>query len=130
MAEIIYRIPSRTIQYGYVEIKFHADEFPDAAMDAAHYVNYVYAFQKEEQASVDRLAKGPSAPQGASEEAVEEKARELLDEGLGGVTELPEEDARDDVARAESAPWAQKVEPKAKPWEKKSTPTTSVGDDW
>lgn len=137
MADALFRIPSRAITYGYVEIQVPSEEGASPEMLAAQYVSYVYAFQKEEQATVDRLAKGLSAPQGVSQgetgqgdrdegDGQHEVAQELLKKELGAT----EVDARDGVAQAESAPWNKKVEPKAKPWEKKAKPTVDVGDDW
>lgn len=122
MAEIIYRIPSRTVQYGYVEIKrqWPEDQETTPELLAAAYVNYVYAFQKEEGAATERIAEGLSAPVSAPQGALEEKAQELLHEGLGGVTELPEyphpEDGPD-IPPA-SAPWDKPAAaPAKKPWE-------------
>jgi len=134
---MIFRIPSRTVQYGYVEIK--VDE-PDAAVSpetvAAMYVSYVYAFQKEEEATVGRIKKGVEAPLAASQPEVDqesagdlESAEKLLKEQLGAV-KIPEEVDSD----AESqAPWEgeAEVETKPKPWETKAEPPKPVvSSDW
>lgn len=113
MAEMTFRIPSRTVQYGYVEIPFEYESGIEAEMLAAHYVSFVYAFQKEEEATVKRLAEGVSAPEKLSKGATEEQAKRMLDEGLGGVTEVP-----DEVSEVSSnAPWNSKVDSQPKPWE-------------
>ena len=130
MAEIIYRIPSRTVQYGYVEIKrqWPEDQETTPELLAAAYVSYVYAFQKEEEAATKRIAEGLSAPVSAPQGAPEVKAQELLNEGLGGVTEVPEAEAV-----TESAPWTKKVDAKPKPWETGSAASKAapkVTADW
>lgn len=136
MTDALFRIPSRAITYGYVEIQVPSEEGASPEMLAAQYVSYVYAFQKEEQATVDRLAKGLSACLPDEDDPVVDEAVEVLDKGLDGVTEIPVgavyEHAPDDVVNSmeDAAPWDKKVEPKAKPWEKKAKPTVDVGDDW
>lgn len=133
MAEMIFRIPSKAVQYGYVEIPFTFDSAPDAEMLAAHYVNYVYAFQKAEQDAIKAIQMDVSAPVAASQEASEEsfqgavetaqrEAQRLLSEGLGGVTEVPEGEALDvgdDFAKDHpGAPWDKpQVDTPRKPWE-------------
>ena len=138
---MIFRIPSKAVQYGYIEVPFPAD--PSATPDflAAQYVNYVHAFQKEEQAAIKRLQEGVSAPVAASRPVTEEQAQRYLDEGLGGVTALSTEstgmassagtevsdgealDVGDDFAKDHpDAPWDKPpVDSKPKPWENGST---------
>lgn len=124
MAEMIFRIPSRTVQYGYVELPVDLEDGSSPELIAAAYVSYVYAFQKEEEATVKRLAKGVSAPEKPSQGATEDQAKRLLDEGLGGVTEVSED----------AAPWDKPaVDAKPKPWEteaKATAPAVDLGDDW
>jgi hypothetical protein len=135
MAEIIYRVPSDTVRYGYVEIKrqWPEDQETTPELLAAAYVSYVYAFQEEEQAATKRISEALSAPVSASQAPVEEKAKELLNEGLGGVTEVPAGDIVAHEATATSAPWVEVVDAKPKPWETgseapKASPVVSA--DW
>jgi hypothetical protein len=141
------------IQYGYVEISVPAgDASPE--MLAAQYVSYVHAFQKEEQATVDRLAAAPkeAAPgdpraaagrlaDGRSPRTVDEAnemARQVIEKELGSVTEVSEEGEYDSAAEAREAtqartagaPWANKVQPKKKPWEQESQPAPTTGVGW
>jgi hypothetical protein len=126
MAEMIFRIPSRTVQYGYVELPLALEAGLSPEMIAAAYVSYVYAFQKEEEAAVKRIKDGVSAPVSAplpdDDDAVVDAAADALDKGLGGVTEVPEDGA--------VAPWATEAEaPKPKPWEKNQT-AGGVDEEW
>lgn len=134
MAEITYRIPSKAVQYGYVEVtrNWSDDEPTDPEMLAAAYINYVYAFQKEEQAAIERLKDVPqkpsAAPQGAEQRTVQEvmsdedvdslaEAQAILDKELGGVIEVEENDNIPMDRAAQAAPWDAKVEAKPKPWQ-------------
>jgi len=130
MAEMIFRIPSRTVQYGYVELPLAMEPGMSPEMIAAAYVNYVHAFQKEEEAAIERLKEAVRAPVAPSKAPTTEQLYEgaedaikALDEGLGGVTEI---DERED----NPAPWDTEAEaPKPKPWEQKET-TVVVSDEW
>jgi hypothetical protein len=135
MAEITYRIPSRTVQYGYVEVKrnWSDDEPTDPEMLAAAYVSYVYAFQKEEEATVRRIQDGvqeaSEAALAASQPEVDhlvdpvDKAAQMLAEGLGGATEIEDElgfpsgEAPVSIQADGTAPWKQEVATPKKPWE-------------
>jgi hypothetical protein len=137
MAELIFRIPSRTVQYGYVEMPLAMEPGMSPEMIASAYVSYVYAFQKEEEATIKRLAEGvsvsdgaatpekpvtqaSSAPEEPSRDDVEAQAQELLDKGLGGVTEVPEYGGveGDALYNEAKAPWVEPaVDAKPKPWE-------------
>lgn len=128
MAEVTFRIPSKVVQYGYIEFPFKVPDDASPETLATVYVNYVYAFQKEEQEALQRLADGvreastPKAPRPYDED-VQEAVR-ALDEGLGGVTE---------VAGDEStvAPWDQPAAAAApKPWEQESKPVADLGEGW
>lgn len=141
MAEIIYRIPS-AIPYAYVEVHVKdISALPDPVMLAAQYAAYYDAYSKEEKAAIQRALKaspgrgpgvhsGPKeaadAPQAASQDQDMVKAHEILAEGLGGVTEVPDEStykSLDEQADAMiksggDAPWNKPVaEAKPKPWE-------------
>lgn len=156
MAEMIFRIPSRTVQYGYVELPLAMESGMSPEMIAAAYVNYVHAFQKEEEATIERLKEAVRAPVAASTEADDLEAMraaiKALDKGLGGATEVPVgavyAHAPDDVVDAledryghdedsRPAPWDATAEaPKPKPWEVGDEVTvggttfTKVSDEW
>lgn len=117
-AEIEITLP--TVQFGNIKIKATPEEWgldsiadaPDVGVWAATYLNlFTQGFKHGSTMDVD-------AHLGASQESPEEKAQELLDEGLGGVTELPEDGpAGEGVDGDGAAPW-DKPAPKAKkPWE-------------
>lgn len=126
MSEALFRIPSRTVTYGYVEISVEGDFGLSPEALAAHYVNFVHAFQKEELATIERLKDAPSgalkAPLAASQPEVDhpvdpvDKAAQMVAEGLGGATYLGESEETD------APPWEAKVAatPK-KPWETEAT---------
>ncbi|HEY6021276.1 MAG TPA: hypothetical protein VIY48_15645 [Candidatus Paceibacterota bacterium] len=117
MAKIETTLP--TVQYGNVKVTFTPEELGVDISDAAAigvatavYLNlFTQGFKAGSQMDV-------SAPVSASQEAPEEKAQAMLDEGLGGVTELPEDG--DDVEA--KAPWEAKVDAKPKPWETDEKP--------
>lgn len=127
MAEALFRIPSKAVQYGYVEFTQEMGGL-DPENLAYAYVNYVYAFQKAEQDAIKAIQEGVSAPVPASQPVTEEQAQRLLDEGLGGVTEVPEGDALYNEA---AAPWDKpQVDAKPKPWESGSAaPAKPVVDE-
>ena len=130
MAEIEITLP--TIQYGNIKIKATPEEWgldtiadaPDVGVWAAIYLNlFQQGFKHGSTLDVDaRLS--------ASREAVVEKAQELLDKGLGGVTEVP----AGDVVAHETPPWEKEaVAPKPKPWEtgaQAAKPAPKVTADW
>lgn len=137
MAEVTFRIPSRTVQYGYVEF---AQEMGDLepGMLASVYVNYVYAFQKEEEATIKRLQASqeaaPGDPQAAADrlaggrkprtvDEANEMAKQVIENELGPTTEVEEND---------NIPWNREVARQQKPWENGTTAPKAVdlGDDW
>ena len=146
MTEALFRIPSRTVQYGYVEISVEGDFGLSPEALAAHYVNFIYAFQKEEEATVQRLKDAPSgalkAPLAASEPTPEEVAKQAIIEGLGPVTELPEADVAVvdepgdplgrhlEVKADGTAPWEAKVDAPKKPWEAEVTAPAVIDAAW
>jgi|KBSSwiStaDraftv2_1062776.scaffolds.fasta_scaffold167338_1 hypothetical protein len=133
MAEMIFRIPSRVVQYGYVELPLAMEPGMSPEMIAAAYVNYVHAFQKEEEATIERLKEAVRAPVAASQSEVDQvidetlkRAQELMQEALGAAEIREEIDERED----NPAPWDTEAEaPKPKPWEQKET-TVVVSDEW
>lgn len=132
MAEIELTLP--TVQYGNVKVRATPEELGvDIASPAAVgtataiYLNlFTQGFKVG--ASMDVTAsptEGLSAPQGAPQEEAEPTVQELLNEGLGGVTEVP----------GDAPPWDKPaVDAPAKPWETDSKPVQSVSelisDEW
>lgn len=133
MSEALFRIPSRTVTYGYVEVSVDLGH-SDPEIIAATYVSWVHAFQKEELATIERLKDAPSgalkAPLAASQPEVDHpvdlmvKAAQMVAEGLGGATEIPEHKVGDKVTvggieftKHSEAPWEAEVATPKKPWE-------------
>lgn len=128
MAEIEITLP--TVQYGNIKITATPEEWgletiadaPDVGVWAATYLNlFAQGFKHGSTLDVD-------AHLGASQPVTEEQAQRLLDEGLGGVTEVPEGDALYNEA---AAPWDKpQVDAKPKPWESGSAaPAKPVVDE-
>jgi hypothetical protein len=125
VAEIEITLP--TVQYGNVKVRATAEELglegvQDAGalgVAAAVYLNlFTQGFKLGTQIDVDY-----TGPVSASEGEVGAQAQEWLDEGLGGVTEVPE-DEYDSASEAKAAtqertaPWTEPaVDVKPKPWE-------------
>lgn len=103
--ELIYRIPSKKVPYGYIEIRDPApiNGMPDPTDLAEWYAQYIKAYQAAEVAAFEAA---PKSPPKVEDKSVEE-ATKMLDEGLGGVEEIDED-----------AP--------AKPWDKTSDETEST----
>ena len=138
MSEALFRIPSRTVTYGYVEIHVEGDFGLSPEILAAHYVNFVHAFQKEEEATVQRLKDAPSgalkAPLAASQPEVDHpvdpvgRAAQIVIEGLGGATELSAAEAE---TTTQSAPWTEPaVATSKKPWETDVTAPAVIDAAW
>lgn len=122
MAEIEIILP--TVQFGNVKVRATPEELglKDIAdgyslgVAAAVYLNvFSQGFKKGASLDVDPHP-------AASQDAGEAQAQELLNEGLGGVTELPEDP--EDVDGDLDAPWSRTpaVDAKPKPWEKSGKP--------
>lgn len=141
MSEIEITLP--TVAYGNVKVRATPEELGvDIASPAAVgtataiYLNlFTQGFKVG--ASMDVTAsptEGLSAPLAASQGEAGQSAQELLDEGLGGVTEVHDE-AEDYKNNSNKAPWDKPaVDASAKPWETDSKPVQSVSelisDEW
>lgn len=125
MSEIEITLP--TVTYGNVKVRATPEELGVNDISDAYELGvasavYLNLFQQgfKHGATLD-----VSAPQGASQEVSEAEAQELLDKGLGGVTEVPDEstyksldEQADTMTKSEGeAPWNQKVDTPKKPWE-------------
>lgn len=125
--EALFRIPSKAIQYGYVEVAINVSD--DPAVAAREYLDYVSTFQMSEMAEVKAKRESVRAPipepvdvatpQGGDDKVLSEapdegsegvdEASKTLAEGLGGVTQVPDE----------KAPWDKPAKPEAQtnPWD-------------
>lgn len=138
MAEIEITLP--TVQFGNVKVRatpqeLGLDSISDASalgIGAAIYLNlFTQGFKTGSQMDV-------KAPSGASQGPSVPEAQVMLDEGLGGVTELSEEGEYDsateakEAAQARSAPWDEPaVDSKTPPWETESKPEVVAAlSDW
>src|SRR5437899_863928 len=152
MAEIIFRLPSKAVTYGYAEVKGTPEEFGLASLAEAEglgmvYANYVHAFLTGEKEASRILSEGIAAELAESiaqlrrGEAVpattaEEEAAELVKKELG-ATEV-EHQVGDTVTVAgleftkhSEVPWEGEVDAKPKPWETSTKPANAVAnEDW
>lgn len=141
MAEVTFRIPSKAVTYGYIEFPLTVEDGASPEALASVYVNFVYAFQKEEQAALKRIAEGPSpAPKQAaptpSAPDVHEAATEAIKDGLGAteVDEVIGETIKNAAKIESEKPWDKAVDAKPKPWETGETqapkPAAVVTEGW
>ena len=115
------RIPSKAVQYGYIEFPLVVEDGASPEALASVYVNFVYAYQKEEQAALLRLSdslKGEAAPEPTKD--AHEAAVAAVKDGLG-ATEVDEN----------AAPWDKPaVDSKPKPWETEVTAPAVLDATW
>lgn len=111
--EITYRIPSKKVPYGYVEIKAPTTlaGFPDPTELAEWYANYIREYQAAEVKAFEAPPTQAKSPQAAKDTSVED-AIKILDEGLDGVEEIDEnapvkpwDKASDETETEEKKPW-------------------------
>lgn len=135
MAEIEITLP--TIQYGNIKIAATPEEWgletiadaPDVGVWAATYLNlFTQGFKHGSTLDVDAHL---GAPQGVTEA----QAQRMLDEGLGGVTEVDGQDPEGPGEEpTDKAPWDKPAAEVKKPWETgTSTPDKVVeglGGGW
>lgn len=128
MAEIEITLP--TVQYGNVKIRGTAEEWgldtiadaADVGVWAAVYLNlFQQGFKVGSQMDVSASVRAPLA-------AGVEEAVKLLDEGLGGVSELNQH-PDDGPEEQDKAPWNSTVDAKPKPWETEGKKPV-VTEDW
>ena len=141
MSEVEFTLP--TVQYGNVKVRATPEELGlegvgDAAALGVATATYLNLFQ---QGFKHGAAMDVDAHLGTPQGAPEVQAQELLDEGLGGVTEVPEYKVGDTVTvggieftKHGEAPWEAKVDAKPKPWETgtqaPSAPAVKLSADW
>jgi hypothetical protein len=126
MSDSVWRIPSKVIQYGYIEVPSPTAAYFDPAALAKAYVEYVYAFQRAEQEAVNLLAQGlKEGPAESHTEPTQEAKKEwdaeaakLLKEELG-ATEIDShpEAAEEETEGNNPPPWKKKVATPKKAWQ-------------
>lgn len=110
--EITYRIPSKKVPYGYLEFTMkEGDTLPDPVELADSYASYILSYQTAEVVAFENpghlKVKAKPSPEKETAAAIND-----LNEGLGGVTEIDEDEP--------VAPWnkgSEDKETEAKPWD-------------
>lgn len=108
--ELIYRIPSKKVPYGYIEIRDPApiNGMPDPTDLAEWYAQFIKEYQAAEVAAFEAAPSKPVKLGPVDDSSVEE-ATKMLNDGLGGVEEIEE-----------NAP--------VKPWDKTSDETETTAE--
>lgn len=156
LANIVFRLPSKQIQYGYVEVSGTLEEFgihsaADASAIGITYAHYVGAFLEGEMEGVRQYAetnmvpavvptqKAPGKPvkgvSGVRQVEPDAEAQALIEEGLGATVVDSTEELSDD-GQNDDAPWSpakaeaagQAAVAKPKPWESNATPKVAKID--
>lgn len=94
--EITYRIPSKKVPYGYLEFTAEPGNLPDPEVLANEYAAYIKRYQAAEVAAFEAAPTKPVKLGPVDDSSVDEAAK-MLDDGLGGVTEVDE--------HSPAAPW-------------------------
>lgn len=144
MAKLIWRLPSKAITYGYVEVHADPEELgfehgvTDAEAIGTVYATYVGAFLKGEKGGLDLFMRG--AEEKPAESRTEPRADEQLmkDEAPSTPEEavaIVQKELGATVVGEEPAPWSKpQAEAEPKPWEKKKAgkkPAVDVANtDW
>ena len=141
VSEVIFRLPSKAVQYGYVEVHATPEELGDPALLAdpdqlgALYARVTYEFLKGEQLAMKDLVSPseppPGDPQAAADRLAAGEKPRTVDEDNEMAKQLIEKELGATVISEK--PWENKVEPKRKPWENDSTPASKAAAadfDW
>lgn len=130
MAKIETTLP--TVAFGNVKVTFTPEELgvdiSDAAAIGVATAVYLNLFTQGFKTGAQMDVSAPvSAPQGVTEA----QAQRMLDEGLGGVTEISDEEFEQKARAAEAemsgkAPWDKPAAEVKKPWETESLPPEAV----
>lgn len=134
MPKVIYRLPSKAIQYGYAEIEIELTDEQAANPEqvGAAYATYVGAFLEGEKGGLDLFLRGrderpseshtepsPGDPEAAAKRLEEGKKPRTVDEANEMATQLIQSELGATVVDEEVPPWQKKADAKqAKPWEK------------
>ena len=111
MTEVIFRIPSKVVQYGYVEVRFPETD-PDTSVSAERmakaYLAYVQAFQSTELAELEAEKSSDVKASPAKAKPADETEAMLASE-LGATK----------VGVSNPEPWEKETPPASdKPWER------------
>jgi len=131
VSEIIFRLPSKAVQYGYIEVKLTSEDLGAAgvALDPQHlgamYMSWVLAFKEGEERQ--KKAAAPPDPQLVDTSLAEHNLKRQP------MTEPTQEEAQAMISQGldEKAPWDETVTADPKPWEKKQSaprPTVNLLD--
>lgn len=107
--KITYRIPSRKVPYGFVEVEWEKADavMPDPVVMAEDYAQFI----KDYQAAEVQAFENPTGTQLARADKSVDEATKMLNDGLGGVEEIDENapvkpwDKSADESTTESKPW-------------------------
>ena len=111
MVNVRFRIPSKMVQYGYVELDVPIEDADVNPVQVARdYIEYVKAFQEAERTKPAETAPAPAPAVVTPPVSVEQSAAQLIESELGGK-----------VVAEETAPWDEDAPPKAEPWKNNST---------
>lgn len=108
MATITVRIPSKKVPYGFLEFQQEVPSLDPQGLAEA----YAQLIKEYQAAEVAAFEAAPSKPTVKVKDTSVEEATKMLDEGLGGVEEIPEDapvkpwDKASDTATEEKKPWA------------------------
>jgi hypothetical protein len=156
MSEILFRVPSRAVQYGYVEMPVIVEGDPSPEVVASMYVSWIYAFQKEELATIERLKGGGDVQMGdtrlasaIAESVADSRAiQEAFKDAPSGAVKAPLAASQPEVDHpvdpvdkaaqmvaeglggATEIPWKQEVATPKKPWETEATTPVVDTPDW
>lgn len=127
--KVTLRLPSKAIQYGFVEVVVDVPEDATPEFLGAHYVNYVHAFLMGEQGGLAGVMAKPVVPPTRDDDSV---AVETIKENLGATVISEQEMAQAAEQVANEKPWEKKVDAPSKPWETGSSkPEVKVATvDW
>jgi hypothetical protein len=113
--KITYRIPSKKVPYGYIEIDWERASgtgMPDPAELAEEYAQFILDYQAAEVQAFEN----PAIKQIKKADKTVDDAQKILNEGLGGVTEVDGDDP--------AAPWNDTSD------NNETEKTQSSDDDW
>jgi len=121
--QITYRIPSKKVPYGFVEMVDENATMPQPDELARWYANFISEYQAAEVAAFEqstKVAKPKAKP--APEDDINDVASDLIKDGLGATELSPEEAA---------APWTKTGQPTtSKAWEDPTSAPAEDGPDW
>lgn len=122
MSEIIFRLPSKAVQYGYAEVRLKPEELENFPVEietlGSIYMAWVLGFKAGEEAH--KKAAAPPDPQLVDTSLAEHNLKSQP------MPEPTQEEAQAMISQGldEKAPWEETVTADPKPWEKKASVVT------